>query len=290
MGRYKHRDRFVAQIRNRFILSSTEMHDEANNMSNMKQITALYKDESFKEAFLANYEAAGESRQQAEIEYVAAFKTIYTNDSNGIMPNPPMFDATVDSIKRVLLSVSEQGLLLDPRKKEVAMTTTQSAGGLTTLDFILCYRGMYRLVGMSKKVLSTSVEIVYEGDHFEWKGSKIEPEYRMNLNHNKDCIMAGFCSFTMANGTIIAHLMMGEELDEIIKQAISASQAAGGNTDMWTGPWKGRSLRSRIFRSAFSIHKASLLDTKSMINALTVDDEMPSIDAFAKVLEESLSE
>ena len=40
-------------------------------MSNMKKITELYKDESFRNEFLNNYEAAGESRQQAEIEYVA---------------------------------------------------------------------------------------------------------------------------------------------------------------------------------------------------------------------------
>ena len=36
-------------------------------MSNMKKITELYKDESFRNEFLNNYEAAGESRQQAEM-------------------------------------------------------------------------------------------------------------------------------------------------------------------------------------------------------------------------------
>ena len=258
-------------------------------MSNLEQIVNLYKDEAFKQEFITNYERAGESRYVAENQYVAVFQAITTNDCNGISPDPAMYLAEIDSIRRILLTISDEGLMLDPKKKEVALITTTSVSGKPYLDFLLCYRGMYKLVGLSKKVLSSSLEIIYEGDRFEWRGEAEMPRYIMDLGHNKENILAGYCAFKMTNGTVIAHLVNQEEIYEIINSSMNATSQAGGNTDMWTGPWRTRSLRAKVFRSAFNIHRASLLSSRDMINSMTDEDVSPNIDEFAKILEESLN-
>jgi hypothetical protein len=261
-------------------------------MNHLQQIIELYKDESFKQEFINNYERAGESRYVAENQYVVVFQAITSNECNGISPEPAMYYTSVDSIRRVLLTISDQGLMLDPKKKEIALTTIPSvnANGRPHLDFLLCYRGMYKLIGLSKKVLSSSLEIIYEGDTFEWRGEAEMPKYVMDLGHNKENILAGYCVFKMANGTILAHLVNQEEIYEIINRSIEATSQAGGNSEMWTGPWRSRSIRSKVFRSAFSIHRASLLDNREMINSMTDEDVTPSIDEFAKILEQSLNE
>jgi hypothetical protein len=116
------------------------------------------------------------------------------------------------------------------------------------------------------------------------------PKYIMDLGHNKNNILAGYCAFKMANGTVLAHLVNQEEIYAIINNAMEATASAGGNTEMWTGPWRTRSLRSKVFRSAFNIHRASLLDSREMINSMTDEDGTPSIDEFVKILEQTLNE
>ena len=258
-------------------------------MSHLKHIVELYKCESFKQEFISNYERAGESRYIAENQYVAVFQAITMNDCNGISPEPALYLCDVSSIRRVLLTISDQGLMLDPKKREIALTTTKSVNGQPYLDFMLCYRGMYKLLGYSKKVLSSSLEIIYEGDTFEWRGEAEMPKYIMNLNHNKENILAGYCAFKMENGTVLAHLVNQEEIYEIINNGIESTSNAGGNSEMWTGPWRTRSLRAKIFRIVFNIHRASLLDSREMINSMTDEDSAPNIDEFAKVLEDQLN-
>lgn len=258
-------------------------------MNHLQNIVELYKNMAFKQEFISNYEKAGESRYIAENQYVAVFQAITSNNSNGISPEPAMYYADINSIKRVLLTISDQGLMLDPKSKEVALTTSNAINGKPQLEFLLCYRGMYKLVGLSKKVLSSSLEIIYEGDKFEWRGEAEMPSYVMDMNHNKENILAAYCAFKMANGIVLAHLVNQDEIYEIINRAMDATHQAGGNVDMWTGPWKSRSLRSKIFRSAFSIHRASLLDNREMINSMSDEDGTPSIDEFAKILEQSLN-
>lgn len=259
-------------------------------MSALKEIIKLYKDEGFRAEFISNYEKAGENRYVAENQLVAVFQAITTNNANGISANPPLFESDVSSIRRVLLTVSSEGLMLDPRKKEIALITTPAVSGKPYLDFILCYRGMYKLVGLSKKVLTSSLEIVYEGDTFEWRGESEPPKYIMDLGHNSENILAAYCTFRMANGTFISHLVNAEEIYEIINSSIQATEQAGGDASMWTGPWRTRSLRAKIFRSAFNIHRASLLESRDMINSLTDEDAAPDLEAFAKVLEQRLNE
>lgn len=259
-------------------------------MSHLKKIVELYKDESFRNEFISNYEKAGESRYIAENQLVAVFQAITNNNANGISPNPALYDSTVESIKRVLLTVSSEGLMLDPRKKEVALTTSESVSGKPHLDFLLCYRGMYKLVGLSKKVLSSSLEIIFEGDTFEWRGEAEMPKYIMSMDHNTNNILFAYCSFKMTNGTIISHLMNSEEIYAIINNSIEATEQAGGDPSMWIGPWRIRSLRAKVFRSAFNIHRASLLESREMINSMSDEDALPDLDSFAKSLEKKLNE
>lgn len=259
-------------------------------MSNMREIVELYKNEEFKREFIANYTKIGESKYIAENEYVAAFRLIHKNESNGIPHVAPLYCATTDSVKRALLMISEQGLMFDPRKKEVAIFTGIQSNNKVFLDFTLRYRGMYRLVGSSSKVKSTSIEIVYEGDTFEWRGSKVEPIYLMNIHHNRNVITAGFCSFTMHDGSVIAHMMSNDELYAIIHLHVKAELESKVDSEMWTGAWLGKSLRAKVFREAFSIHKVALLSGNAMLDANQFEDSKNPIDEFAKELEIALAE
>jgi recombinational DNA repair protein RecT len=254
----------------------------------MQLIVELYKNKAFMEEFVANYMKFGESRTAAEREYIHAFQIIRNNESNGMHCHPAMNTADIESVKRTMLIISEQGLAFEPRKKEVGITTSNNLSGIVYLDFILCYRGMYKLVGNSEKVLSMSCEIIYDGDTFEWRGAKVEPTYIMHNNRNKQFIMGGFCSFTMSNGTILAYYVDQDEILELQRLSIEATAAMNGNTDMWTGAWKTRSLKAKVFKSAFNTYRSSLLTNKDMINASTEDDNSPSLEGFAKELEKAL--
>lgn len=256
----------------------------------MKEIVSLYKDEDFKLEFVNNYIKRGESKHVAESEYVAAFRLIHKNEADGIPHVAPLYNASIESVRLVLLMISEQGIMFDPRKKEVAIFTGIQSNGVAFLDFTLRYRGIYRLVGNSPKVKATSVEVVYEGDTFEWRGSKVEPTYMMNIHHNRNKIIAGFCSFTMANDSVIAYMMSSEELYEIIGIHIKVELDNGIDTDMWSGAWLGKSLRAKIFRSAFELNKSALLDSQAMIDSVSSNEAGSEIDLFAKELEKSLIE
>lgn len=266
------------------------MNLQKQHQNNSKRIIELGKDDGFKSQFINNYLKTGESQYMAETQFVSAFQTIIMNNSsNDIVQEPALYCAQVESIKRVLLTISSSGLLIDPKKKEVALFTSRSVSGEPFLDFILCYRGMYKLVGLSERVLSSCVEIVYEGDTFEWSGENQMPKYMMNLNHDKNKIVAGYCAFQMANGVVLAHMMSGDEIEELVTHSIEATRSVGGNSDMWTSAWKGRCIKSKIFRSAFNFYRASLLDNKAMIKSMTDEEPKQNIDNFAQFLETQLN-
>ena len=229
-------------------------------MSISAELVALYKDETFKAEFIANYINAGISKYTAQAEFTHAFNII-ANDLGSGTNRPPLSTVRMDSIKQAMLVVSEQGVSFNPENKEIIFCGAINDRSVAYAEIILRYRGMYTLAMRSKNVRSVAIELVYEKDSFTWLGSDEAPVYASTVTKDQGSMLCGFVSIKLNNGAVASHKMTHNELLAVEAQSLQYEADMTGSTDgsLYNTPWRERCLKAVLWRSAFNLLKNTFL-------------------------------
>ena len=237
-------------------------------MSINAEIVALYKDETFKSEFIANYINAGISKYTAQAEFTHAFNIIANDFGSG--PNrPPLSTVNMNSIKQAMLVVSEQGVSFNPENKELIFCGAISEREKPYAEIILRYRGMYTLAMRSKNVRSVAIELVYEKDSFTWLGSDEAPVYASTASKDQGAMTCGFVSIRLNNGAVASHKMTHSELLAVEAQSLQyeADMTGSAEGSLYNTPWRERCLKAVLWRSAFNLLKNTFLANYGSLDA-----------------------
>lgn len=258
-------------------------------MQNKDSIIALYKDNDFKAAFIANYLQRGEREHVAEKEYSNAFAWLAEDYGNDI--NPAISAAPVDEIKRTFLAISTYALSFDKKSKEVYLFGERRDNNRICVGSELGYRGMQRIIVNTKGVKASNTEMVYENDAFTWLGADQRPNYASDGRGQRSALICGFTTITFDDGTVLCHKSSAEELEEIERQSIEHTLHFEGTVDMslYNSPWRERCLRICTLRAAFREYRHLFVSNKDVLTEQPQTQSSNSLGAFEKLLNEEAS-
>jgi recombination protein RecT len=180
---------------------------------------------------------------------------------NSVRINPALLDADPASLMAALINSGTLGLEPDtplghsymiPFKRQIVL--------------VVGYKGLVALATRSGAIKSVSVNLVYEGEHFDYyeseRGTVLEHKPLPPTARGGD-IIAGYCRIVFPDGTRPDPVVMWK--DEIDK--VRASSRAGGS-----GPWKDwyeEMAKKTVLRRAFKY-----LDIDPTVNrAVAVDEQ-----------------
>lgn len=260
-------------------------------MLNTNELIALYKDESFKTAFIANYIEKGVHLHVAQKEFITAFDLIANDIGN--QDRPAIKRSPTRSIKSTFLMISSYGLSFDPNEKEVYVYGEYRDNEKIGLGVTLGYRGMRRIAMYSGKVKVITSEIVYESDSFTWLGADKAPSFASTGRNQDDNISCGFVTIRLIDNSVVSFKMSAAELLQIENDNIKMEAEFSGdpNNSLYKSAWRERCLRAALWRSAYREYQHLFTDTGKVINNEgKLEPETESSSAFETMMAEALAE
>ncbi|WP_240224575.1 recombinase RecT [Rheinheimera hassiensis] len=228
-------------------------------MASREELIALYKDAEFKANFINNYLAAKCSAnakwtlERASAEFTHAFNLIASHTGDEYRPGVSV--CNIKQIRRALLTISEIGLSLNPREKEVYISTHVEQTGLPVLKTTIGYKGMQKLVMNTGSFQYFTVELVYEEDTFTWLGGQDKPVFVSSCRPSADSkLVCGIVVFTYKNGTYLSYKMDAEEILEIERADLQRCLEVFGSSgaSLYSGPWRNRMMEIAVWRNAYN--------------------------------------
>jgi hypothetical protein len=261
-------------------------------MNNRDLLIALYKDIEFKTAFISGYIESGVHQFVAEKEFSNAFGLLVEDKgSNGSLP---LSSASISDIKRTFLAISSYGISFDRNAKEIYLLCESTPNGNVSIEYLLGYRGMKRIIANTKTIRSHNTEIVYAKDSFTWLGADQRPNYASNGQTQGSDIVCGFTTFTFIDGNVLCHRSNAQELLDIEKNSIQQNIDMGGQPDssIYQSAWRERCLRILTLRAAFREFQHLFMTDKALVEQNTDTSELDNAQtgAFEAMLNESTTE
>ena len=109
-------------------------------------------------------------------------------------------------------------------------------------DYFLHYRGRIKLASMKGIITRVDCELIFENDHFLYKGPNVQPEHHFKLNKaGRGDVVGGYSISTLKDGSVMSFYFDMDDLRAAEERGISA-----GNADVWQGDFKKEMYRKCV--------------------------------------------
>ncbi|CDD75563.1 recT protein [Cryptobacterium sp. CAG:338] len=162
-----------------------------------------------------------------------------------INKNPKLADCTVESVLSCFMTASSLGL--EPNDVNgLGQCYIIPYGRKAT--FIPGYRGLYKLALNSGEIQSITVEVVYEGDEFEYMlgdDARIVHKPSMTADHKPENMVCAYCITRFNNGGIQRTVMSKADIERRRKE----SQSGKRSDSPWV-KWYEEMAKKTVMRAA----------------------------------------
>lgn len=166
-----------------------------------------------------------------------------------IMRNDYTFKAAQkapDSLKSAILNVAAIGISLNPASAHAYLVPRD---GAICLD--ISYRGLVKLATDSGAIEWAKAVLVYEGDHFQWRGPAEAPVHEADV-FNAERIDAADPLKNLKGGYCLAKLATGEYMVDVMTagEILEVKQSSKAQNGPWAGKWAGEMAKKTLVKRA----------------------------------------
>lgn len=131
------------------------------------------------------------------------------------------------SIMNAIVNVASVGLTLNPA---LGLAYLVPRDGACCLD--ISYRGLVQLAVDSGAIRYVRADLVYENDHFEWRGLDEKPIHTMNpFSKDRGDVVGVYCYVKTSDGDFLAGTMSVDDVNNI------RSLSKAPNSPAWKNHW-----------------------------------------------------
>lgn len=179
-----------------------------------------------------------------------------------------------DALRSAILNVAAIGISLNPATAHAYLVPRD---GVICLD--ISYRGLVKLATDSGSIQWAKAVLVYEGDHFRWRGPAQPPEHeadvfaadRIDASDPLKNLKGGYCLARLASGEYMVDVMTAGEI-------LAVRDASKAKNGPWSGSWAGEMAKKTLVkRASKSWPQSARVDTAvHVLNAHEgLDDRAP---------------
>lgn len=214
-------------------------------------IKRLYMDEELKLDFTARWIQANPKLGAASADSLwnQSFTTIKNTLKDLCGPARIICE---QSLKLVLLETAEQGLSLDPRKKEAYIQTMITESGRCLFEIMHGYNGLKKLIKRTGDVRFITTSVVARGDVFEWRGSLELPLFVEQPGTDR-AIYCSIASIVFNDGKYFSVKLDCEELMDIENSDLQRCISVYGSDSysLYRSAWRKRMFEIAAIRHLY---------------------------------------
>lgn len=156
------------------------------------------------------------------------------------------------SLMHALQNVSAIGISLNPALSEAYLVPRSPAKGKKAqICLDISYRGMVKLAVDAGAIEWAKAVLVYEGDHFVWKGPAEAPAHeadvfdanRLDAKDPLKNLKGGYCMAKLHGGDVMVDVMSAAEI-------IAVKESSKAQNGPWQGKWAGEMAKKTLIKRA----------------------------------------